>query len=159
MTMVSLDVNGESVIYDVKDNLLLVDFIREKLKLTGTHIGCDTSQCGSCQVHFNDRAIKSCTMFALETNGGKLITIEGVAKEEKNLSALQQAFKKFHGLQCGFCTSGMIMTAIDLLKNNNNPSEAEIREYLSGNICRCTGYQNIVKAIKSVCLGKHSNEF
>jgi len=124
--------------------------LRDNLELTGTHIGCDTSQCGACQIHFNGEAIKSCSMFVLEAEGGSVTTIEGLSKGGDDLSRLQKAFQEHHGLQCGFCTPGIIMTAVDLLRTNKNPSKKEIREYLSGNMCRCTGYQNIVNAIKSV---------
>ncbi len=147
MTQVSMTVNGKPVSGDVPDNTLLVDFLRETLELTGTHVGCDTSQCGACVVHVNGRAVKACTMFALEAEGAEVATIEGEAAPDGTLSAIQQAFQDHHGLQCGFCTPGMVMSAKALLAENPKPTEAEIREYLEGNICRCTGYHNIVKAI------------
>ncbi|WP_139837884.1 (2Fe-2S)-binding protein, partial [Roseovarius litorisediminis] len=126
---------------------LLVDFLREGCGLTGTHVGCDTSQCGACVVHVDGRAVKACTMFAAEAEGSEVVTIEGMAGSDGTLSVLQQAFQDHHGLQCGFCTPGMVMSAAALLAENPTPSEAEVRDYLEGNICRCTGYHNIVKAI------------
>ena len=147
MTKVTMSVNGVSVSRDVGGNTLLSAFLREDLRLTGTHIGCDTSQCGACLVHVNGRAIKSCTMFAAEADGADVSTIEGQANEDGSLNVIQQAFQDHHGLQCGFCTPGMVMTTAALLKENPKPSEAEVRAYLEGNICRCTGYHNIVKAI------------
>ena len=123
------------------------DFLRGPLRLTGTHVGCDTSQCGACVVHVNGAAVKSCTMFALEAHGAEVTTIEGMENADGSLSVIQQAFQDHHGLQCGFCTPGMVMSAAALLKENPTPTEAEIRDYLEGNICRCTGYHNIVKAI------------
>ncbi len=148
MPTVELTVNGKRVSAQVEARTLLVQLIREKLALTGTHIGCDTSQCGACVVHVNGNAIKSCTMLAVQANGATVTTIEGLAKGD-NLHPMQEAFRDNHGLQCGFCTPGMVMTAIDLVKNNPNPSEHDIRESLEGNICRCTGYHNIVKAVKA----------
>ncbi len=148
MPTVELTVNGKRVSAQVEARTLLVQMIREKLALTGTHIGCDTSQCGACVVHVNGNAIKSCTMLAVQANGATVTTIEGLAKGD-NLHPMQEAFRDNHGLQCGFCTPGMVMTAIDLVKNNPNPSEHDIRESLEGNICRCTGYHNIVKAVKA----------
>ncbi len=147
MTKVSMTVNGKTVSGEVEGRTLLVDFLRQGLGLTGTHVGCDTSQCGACVVHVDGKAVKSCTMFALEAEGAHVTTIEGMANPDGSLSALQQAFQDHHGLQCGFCTPGMIMSAAALLAENPRPSEAEIREYLEGNLCRCTGYHNIVKAI------------
>ena len=147
MTKVTMSVNGVSVFRDVGGNTLLSAFLREDLRLTGTHIGCDTSQCGACLVHVNGRAIKSCTMFAAEADGADVSTIEGQANEDGSLNVIQQAFQDHHGLQCGFCTPGMVMTTAALLKENPKPSEAEVRAYLEGNICRCTGYHNIVKAV------------
>jgi len=147
MTNVTMTVNGKSVSGTVKGNTLLSDFLREDLRLTGTHIGCDTSQCGACVVHVNGEAVKSCTMFAAEADGAEVGTIEGQANTDGSLNVVQQAFQDHHGLQCGFCTPGMVMSATALLKDNPKPSEAEIRDYLEGNICRCTGYHNIVKAI------------
>ncbi|MEL6646045.1 MAG: (2Fe-2S)-binding protein, partial [Pseudomonadota bacterium] len=126
---------------------LLSSFLREELKLTGTHVGCDTSQCGACVVHVDGVAVKACTMLAAEADGAVVTTIEGMANADGSLSVIQQAFQDHHGLQCGFCTPGMVMSAAALLKENPRPSEAEVREYLEGNICRCTGYHNIVKAI------------
>ncbi len=147
MTKVTMTVNGKSVSGDVEGRTLLSSFLREDLRLTGTHIGCDTSQCGACVVHVNGEAIKACTMFAVEADGTEVGTIEGQANADGSLNVIQQAFQDHHGLQCGFCTPGMVMTAAALLKDNPKPSETEIREYLEGNICRCTGYHNIVKAI------------
>ncbi|WP_438990487.1 (2Fe-2S)-binding protein [Lentibacter sp.] len=147
MTKVTMSVNGVSVSRDVGGNTLLSAFLREDLRLTGTHIGCDTSQCGACLVHVNGRAVKSCTMFAAEADGAEVSTIEGQANEDGSLNVIQQAFQDHHGLQCGFCTPGMVMTTAALLKENPKPSEAEVRAYLEGNICRCTGYHNIVKAV------------
>jgi carbon-monoxide dehydrogenase small subunit len=126
---------------------LLVDFLREGLHLTGTHVGCDTSQCGACTVHVDGAQVKACTIFAAEAEGAKVTTIEGVAAPDGTLSYVQQAFQDYHGLQCGFCTPGMVMAAMSLLKDNPKPTEAEIRHHLDGNICRCTGYHNIIKAI------------
>ncbi len=147
MAKVTMTVNGKSVSHDVEGRTLLVQFLREKLNLTGTHVGCDTSQCGACVVHVNGEAVKSCTMFAAEAEGAEVTTIEAVENDDGSLSVVQQAFQDHHGLQCGFCTPGMVMTATALLKENPKPSEAEIRDHLEGNICRCTGYHNIVKAI------------
>ena len=147
MTQVSMTVNGKAVSGDVEGRTLLVDFLRSDLNLTGTHVGCDTSQCGACVVHVNGEAVKSCTMFALEADGAEVGTIEGQANADGSLNVIQQAFQDHHGLQCGFCTPGMVMSAAALLKDNPKPSEQEVREYLEGNICRCTGYHNIVKAI------------
>ncbi|SMC47325.1 (2Fe-2S)-binding protein [Primorskyibacter flagellatus] len=147
MAKVEMTVNGKSVSGEVEGRTLLVEFIRGKLELTGTHVGCDTSQCGACLVHVNGQAVKSCTMFAAEAEGAEVTTIEGITGKDGSLTAVQQAFQDYHGLQCGFCTPGMVMSATALLKDNPKPSEAEIREYLKGNICRCTGYHNIVKAI------------
>ena len=147
MTQVSMTVNGRSVSGDVEGRTLLVQFLRENLGLTGTHVGCDTSQCGACLVHVNGEAIKSCTMFAIEADGAEVGTIEGQANADGSLNVIQQAFQDHHGLQCGFCTPGMVMSAAALLKDNPKPTEKEVREYLQGNICRCTGYHNIVKAI------------
>ena len=149
MNKVSLVVNGREVSGEVEGRTLLSDFLRESLRLTGTHIGCDTSQCGACVVHVDGKAVKSCTMFALEAEGSDVVTIEGMANEDGSLGIVQQAFQDHHGLQCGFCTPGMVMSASALLGENPDPSEAEIRDYLEGNICRCTGYHNIVKAIQA----------
>ena len=147
MTNVTMTVNGKSVSGEVKGNTLLSDFLREDLRLTGTHVGCDTSQCGASVVHVNGEAVKSCTLFAAEADGADVGTIEGQANADGSLNVIQQAFQDHHGLQCGFCTPGMVMSAAALLKENPNPTETEIRDYLEGNICRCTGYHNIVKAI------------
>jgi aerobic carbon-monoxide dehydrogenase small subunit len=147
MTDVTLTVNGTQVTAQVEGRTLLVDFLREGAHLTGTHVGCDTSQCGACVVHVNGEAVKSCTMFAIEADGAEVATIEGMANADGSLSTLQQAFQDHHGLQCGFCTPGMVMSAAALLKDNPKPSAQEIRDYLEGNICRCTGYHNIVKSI------------
>ena len=147
MAQVTIEINGKSVTGDVAPNTLLVDFLREDQRLTGTHVGCDTSQCGACVVHIDGKSAKSCTMLALQADGAKVTTIEGLANGD-NLHPMQVAFREAHGLQCGFCTPGMIMAAVDLLQNNPDPSEAEIRSWLKGNICRCTGYHNIVKAIQ-----------
>ncbi len=149
MSIVSMRVNGRAVAGDVEGRTLLVQFLRETLDLTGTHVGCDTSQCGACVVHVNGEAVKACTMLALEAQGADVTTIEGMAAPDGSLSVIQQAFQDHHGLQCGFCTPGMVMSAAALLKENADPSEREIREYLEGNICRCTGYHNIVKAIRA----------
>ena len=147
MKKVSLEVNGKKITKEVPDHTILSVFLRDILNLTGTHIGCDTSQCGACVVHVDGKSIKSCTTLAVDVNGSKVTTIEGLAKNGK-MHPMQEAFKKMHGLQCGFCTPGMVMSAIDLLQNNKNPSDTEIRDWLEGNICRCTGYQNIVAAVK-----------
>ncbi|WP_106744634.1 (2Fe-2S)-binding protein [Yoonia maritima] len=147
MPTVTMVVNGQPVSKHVEARTLLVDLLRNDLSLTGTHVGCDTSQCGACVVHVNGDAVKACTMFAFEAEGTEVATIEGQAADDGTLSNIQQAFQDHHGLQCGFCTPGMIMSASALLKDNPHPSEDEIRAYLEGNICRCTGYHNIVKAI------------
>ncbi len=147
MTNVSMNVNGKPVSGEVEGRTLLSGFLREGLGLTGTHIGCDTSQCGACVVHVDGKAVKACTMFALEAEGAEVTTIEGMANTDGSLGTIQQAFQDYHGLQCGFCTPGMVMSAAALLQENPKPSEAEVRDYLDGNICRCTGYHNIVKAI------------
>ena len=147
MTQVTMTVNGKSVSGQVEGRTLLAEFLREDLRLTGTHIGCDTSQCGACIVHVNGNAIKSCTALAADLDGAEVRTIEGMANADGSLWVIQQALQDHHALQCGFCTPGMVMTASALLKENPKPSEAEIRAYLEGNICRCTGYHNIVKAI------------
>ncbi|PWE31993.1 carbon monoxide dehydrogenase [Maritimibacter sp. 55A14] len=147
MTSVSMTVNGKPVSGEVEGRTLLVEFLREGQGLTGTHVGCDTSQCGACVVHVNGEAVKACTIFAAEAEGAEVTTIEGMAEADGTLHPIQQAFQDHHGLQCGFCTPGMVMSAAALLKENPQPSPAEIRDYLEGNICRCTGYHNIVKAI------------
>ena len=145
---VQLTVNGKQVAVDVPPNTLLVQTIREHLHLTGTHVGCDTAQCGACTVIVGDRAIKSCNVLAAQLQGAEVTTIEGVAHADGSMHPVQAAFKDCHGLQCGFCSTGMVMSSIDLLKHHPKASEAEIRELLEGNICRCTGYQNIVKAVQ-----------
>ena len=147
MPKVSMTVNGRAVAGEVEGRTLLVDFLRDGLRLTGTHVGCDTGQCGACVVHVDGVSVKSCNVFALDLEGAEVTTIEGMANPDGSLGVIQAAFQTHHGLQCGFCTPGMVMTAAALLKENASPSEAEIREYLDGNICRCTGYHNIVKAI------------
>tara|TARA_B100000953_G_scaffold282975_1_gene261595 strand:+ start:202 stop:669 length:468 start_codon:yes stop_codon:yes gene_type:complete len=147
MATVSMTVNGQAVSGEVEGRTLLVQFIREHLGLTGTHVGCDTSQCGACVVHVNGDSMKSCTMLALEAEGAEVTTIEGLAQDGE-WHPMQQAFQDNHGLQCGFCTPGMVMSAIDLVIKNPNPDETTIREQLEGNICRCTGYHNIVKAVQ-----------
>ncbi len=144
---VAMRVNGRAVSGDVEGRTLLVDFLRQDLHLMGTHVGCDTSQCGACTVHVDGLQVKACSMFAVEADGAEVATIEGVAAADGTLSAIQQAFQDHHGLQCGFCTPGMVMAAASLLRDNPRPSEAEVRHHLEGNICRCTGYHNIVKAI------------
>ena len=147
MTQVTMTVNGKAASGEVEGRTLLSSFLRDALNLTGTHVGCDTSQCGACVVHVNGEAVKACTMLAAEAEGAEVKTIEGMANADGSLSVIQQAFQDHHGLQCGFCTPGMVMSAAALLKENPKPSEAEVRAYLEGNICRCTGYHNIVKAI------------
>ena len=147
MSKITLEVNGKKVQREVPDHTLLSTFLRDHLNLTGTHVGCDTSQCGACVVHVDGKSLKSCTTLVADIDGLKVTTIEGLAKNG-NMHPMQEAFKKLHGLQCGFCTPGMVMSAIDLLQKNKNASDQEIREWLEGNICRCTGYQNIVAAVK-----------
>ena len=147
MTKVTMTVNGKTVSGEVEGRTLLSGFLREGLGLTGTHIGCDTSQCGACVVHVDGKAVKSCTMFALDAAGATVKTIEGMANADGSLSVIQQSFQDHHGLQCGFCTPGMVMSSAALLAENPKPTEAEVRHYLEGNICRCTGYHNIVKAV------------
>jgi carbon-monoxide dehydrogenase small subunit len=146
--LVSVKVNGREQEAVVEPRLLLVHFIREKLQLTGTHIGCDTSHCGACTVVLNGKTVKSCTMFAVQADGAEILTVEGLASAGGQLHALQEGFRAEHGLQCGFCTPGMLMSSYALLHNNPNPSEEEIRRGISGNLCRCTGYQNIVGAVQ-----------
>ena len=147
MTKIALEVNGKKVSKEIQDHTTLSGLLRDILNFRGTHIGCDTSQCGACVVHVDGKSIKSCTALAADLNGSKVTTIEGLASNGK-MHPMQEAFKKMHGLQCGFCTPGMIMSAVDLLKNKRNPSDQEIRDWLEGNICRCTGYHNIVAAVK-----------
>jgi len=147
MPQVTMTVNGRSASGEIEGRTLLSSFLRDDLGLTGTHVGCDTSQCGACVVHVNGEAVKACTILAAEAEGAEVVTIEAMANADGSLSVIQQAFQDHHGLQCGFCTPGMVMSAAALLKENPKPSEVEIRAYLEGNICRCTGYHNIVKAI------------
>ena len=146
---VAMTVNGKSVSGKVEARTLLVQFLREHLGMTGTHVGCDTSQCGACVVHVDGKSVKSCTMLAVQAEGAKVLTIEGLAASADKLHPMQEAFRENHALQCGFCTPGMVMSAIDLVQNNPNPSEHDVREWLEGNICRCTGYHNIVKAVQA----------
>lgn len=146
---INLTINGQKVSADVAPNLLLVDFLRDNQRLTGTHVGCDTSQCGACTVHVNGASIKSCTMLAVSADGADVKTIEGMGNADGSLGVIQREFQQHHGLQCGFCTPGMIMAAAEIIKHNPKPSEEEIRHGLEGNICRCTGYHNIVKAVSA----------
>ncbi len=146
---ISVKINGEIYVREVESRRLLVDFIREDLGLTGTHVGCEQGECGACTILFNGESVKSCLMFAVQADGAEILTIEGLANGDK-LHPIQQAFQDAHALQCGYCTPGMVMTTVDLLKRNPDPSEKEIRQGLSGNICRCTGYQNIVQAVQDV---------
>ena len=146
---ISMTVNGKPVSAEVEARTLLVSFIREQLRLTGTHVGCDTSQCGACTIHMNGRAVKSCNMLAMQAEGADILTIEGLAQADGTLHPMQEAFREHHGLQCGFCTPGMVMSAVDLVEAHPNPSEETIRAELDGNLCRCTGYHNIVKAVKA----------
>jgi carbon-monoxide dehydrogenase small subunit len=148
MAKVTIKVNGKNQTKTVEDRTLLVNFLRDDLKLTGTHVGCDTSQCGCCTVHVNGRALKSCTMLAVQANGADVVTIEGMAKNGK-LHPIQRAFSECHGLQCGFCTPGMVFAAREILRTNPNPSADQIRHGLEGNMCRCTGYQNIVRSVEA----------
>ncbi|MEM6942985.1 MAG: (2Fe-2S)-binding protein [Pseudomonadota bacterium] len=147
MPEVSMTVNGTAVSGEVEGRTLLVEFLREGIGLTGTHVGCDTSQCGACVVHVDGASVKACTVFAMSLDGAEVKTIEGMANPDGSLGVIQAAFREHHGLQCGFCTPGMIMSAADLLQQNQSPTEGEVREWLEGNFCRCTGYHNIVKAI------------
>ena len=149
MPAISLKLNGRSVTAEVEARTLLVELLRERLGLTGTHVGCDTSQCGACTVHVDGRSVKSCTMLALEADGHEVTTIEGLAAADGTLSPVQAAFREHHGLQCGFCTPGMVMSATELVRRNPGASERQIREWLEGNLCRCTGYHNIVKAVQA----------
>ncbi len=148
MPTVSMTVNGKPVSREVEDRTLLVQFLRDHLGLTGTHVGCDTSQCGACVVHVNGRSVKSCTLLVAQAEGATVTTIEGLASDGK-LHPMQEAFRQHHGLQCGFCTPGMVLSAIDLVKRHPNPSEEAIRHGLEGNLCRCTGYHNIVRAVQA----------
>jgi carbon-monoxide dehydrogenase small subunit len=156
MPQVTLTVNGKSHTVEVEGRTLLVELLREKMRLTGTHVGCDTSQCGACVVHVNGESVKSCTLLALQADGAQVTTIEGLAKPDGTLHPMQEAFREYHALQCGFCTPGMVMAAIDLVqKHPQGLSEREIREGLEGNLCRCTGYHNIVKAIAAAAEVMH----
>ena len=148
MPAVSMTVNGKAVTGNVESRTLLVQFLRENLGLTGTHVGCDTSQCGACVIHLDGKSVKSCTLLAVQVDGAKVTTIEGLAANGE-LHPMQAAFREHHGLQCGFCTPGMVMSAVDLANHNGDPSEQDVREWLEGNICRCTGYHNIVKAVQA----------
>ena len=145
---VSFTLNGDSVRADVEPRTLLVEMLREQLRRTGTHVGCDTGQCGACVVHVDGRSVKSCAMLAVQAEGAELLTIEGLARDGR-LHPMQEAFREHHGLQCGFCTPGMIMSVLDLVANNPAPEDSEIRRWLDGNLCRCTGYQNIVRAVRA----------
>jgi carbon-monoxide dehydrogenase small subunit len=145
----SLTVNGKPVAADIEPRLLLVDFIRDNLRLTGTHIGCDTAQCGACTIHMNGSAVKCCNMLAVQAQGADILTIECLAKPDGTMHPMQAAFRDHHGLQCGYCTPGMVMSALDLVNRHPNPSEEQIRAELDGNLCRCTGYHNIVKAVQA----------
>ena len=149
MPEITMTVNGKPARGEVEGRTLLADFLRETLGLTGTHVGCDTAQCGACAIHVDGEPVKSCNMFALDAAGCEITTIEGMANPDGSLGVVQAAFRQHHGLQCGFCTPGMVMVAASLLKENAEPTEAEIREHLEGNICRCTGYHNIVKAVQA----------
>jgi carbon-monoxide dehydrogenase small subunit len=146
---VQMSVNGKAVSAEVEPRMLLVQFLREELRLTGTHVGCDTTQCGACTVHLDGRAVKSCSILAAQAHGGAVVTIEGVATANGELHPMQAAFRRHHGLQCGFCTPGMIMTALELVRQSPQPSDEDVRAGLAGNLCRCTGYQNIIEAIKA----------
>ncbi len=148
MPTITLDVNGEQVTGEVEGRTLLVHFLRDHLRLTGTHVGCDTSQCGACVIHFNGKSVKSCSMLAVQADGGEVRTIESVGSQE-HLHPMQQAFYQHHGLQCGYCTPGMVMTALALVGENPDPSDDDIGKWLDGNLCRCTGYKGIVEAIKA----------
>ena len=152
MPTVSMTVNGKPASGQVENRTLLVEFLRQGLGLTGTHVGCDTSQCGACVVHLDGASVKSCSLLAVQAEGRTVTTIEGLAKDGK-LHPLQAAFKEHHALQCGFCTPGMVMSSLDLLQSKNEPSEGEVRAWLEGNLCRCTGYHNIVKAIQAAAQG------
>ena len=149
LAKVSMTVNGNPVTAEIEPRTLLVNFIREQLRLTGTHVGCDTAQCGACTIHLDGKAVKCCNMLALQAQGATIVTIEGIAQPDGTLHPMQEAFRDHHGLQCGFCTPGMVMSAIDLARNYPNPSEEQVRAELDGNLCRCTGYHNIVKAVQA----------
>lgn len=146
---VTMSVNGKSVTAEIEPRTLLTQFLREHLRLTGTHVGCDTAQCGACTLHLDGRAVKACNMLAVQAQGAQILTIEGVASANGELHPMQAAFRQHHGLQCGFCTPGMVMIALAIVKEHPNPSEETIRAGLSGNLCRCTGYHNIVKAVQA----------
>jgi carbon-monoxide dehydrogenase small subunit len=146
---VMMTVNGKPVTAEIEPRTLLTQFLRERLRLTGTHVGCDTAQCGACTIDLDGRAVKACNMLAAQAQGAHIVTIEGVAGANGELHPMQAAFRQYHGLQCGFCTPGIVMMALDIVKHHPNPSEEEIRAGLSGNLCRCTGYHNIVKAVKA----------
>ena len=156
MNAIRLTLNGKAITASVETRTLLVELLREQLRLTGAHVGCDTSQCGACVVLVDGRSIKSCTMLAIEADGREVTTIEGLAKDGA-LHPMQEAFREHHGLQCGFCTPGMVLSSIDLVKRNRDPDEHAVREWLDGNICRCTGYQNIVKAVQAGAKGMRSS--
>ncbi|MDC3084329.1 (2Fe-2S)-binding protein [Gammaproteobacteria bacterium] len=147
MVKININVNNKAYSEEVEDNTLLVELLRDKLGLTGTHVGCDTSQCGACVIHINGDSVKSCTVLAAQVNGKDLITVEGLATDGQ-LHPIQKSFQNNHALQCGFCTPGLVMSAVDLLKKNKSPTEDEIREWFEGHICRCTGYKNIIKAVQ-----------
>ena len=147
MVKININVNKKAYSEEVEDNTLLVELLRDKLGLTGTHVGCDTSQCGACVIHINGDSVKSCTILAAQVNGKDLITVEGLASDGQ-LHPIQKSFQNNHALQCGFCTPGLVMSAVDLLKKNKSPTEDEIREWFEGHICRCTGYKNIIKAVQ-----------
>lgn len=144
-----MTVNGKPVSAEVEPRTLLVNFIRDHLRLTGTHIGCDTAQCGACTIHMNGAAVKCCNILAVQADGSEIVTIEGIARSDGTMHPMQAAFRDHHGLQCGYCTPGMVMSAIDLVKRHPDPDDKKIREELDGNLCRCTGYHNIVKAVKA----------
>ena len=152
----SMTVNGKSVSADIAPRTLLVDFLRDQLHLTGTHIGCDTAQCGACTIHIDGRAVKSCNLLAVQADGASVTTIEGIADSADHMHPMQVAFREYHGLQCGYCTPGMVMSALDLVKRHPDPDEKQIREGLEGNLCRCTGYQNIVKAVQQGAIAMKS---
>jgi carbon-monoxide dehydrogenase small subunit len=156
MPTVSMTVNGRAVTAEVEGRTLLVQFLRERLRLTGTHVGCDTSQCGACVVHVDGRSVKSCTMLAAQADGAEVTTIEGLAAADGTLHPMQAAFREHHGLQCGFCTPGMVMSAVELARDNPGLDEARVREGLEGNLCRCTGYHNIVKAVLAGAEAMHA---
>jgi aerobic carbon-monoxide dehydrogenase small subunit len=158
MPQVSMTVNGRPIKADIEGRTLLVQLLREKLGLTGTHVGCDTSQCGACVVHVDGKSAKACTLLAAQLDGASITTIEGLAGADGKLHPMQEAFRENHGLQCGFCTPGMVMSAVDLAKTNPKASEHEIREWLEGNICRCTGYHNIVKSIQAGAAAMHAGK-